>query len=496
MRHVTVLLLVACAAGCAGCIGSEQLAPGALDRWSALHADASALGPCTCPEVAGRRLPKRWVFRRHPSLLASALSIARATDRLQEEAAEVEILLSPDHARELADLMARGREALEEMRQVCALDEQMDAERWAGGMATALAGIERIARTVTAAPADARGGEEPLGASAGPVLDMLVQYLNQRAGGALLADLPPEHLHRVRAILVQTVLQVGFAAAGRRPPDGLREAVGRQMQATGDPADLEPALAARLARAVERAPPASSGSGGLTGPVRAVFAWAPKALQALEVLARQWDRMDHVAFAFHRRDGQPTVAATLAVRPGREVRLEDMVMFQPVLAFRGTSRVALVPELPTTGETVLAFEPLAGQEDEAGEGRGKEGGAGDAVAGDGVTGGVEVRFEGLAWGLVRLLLLPLADGRLREVRVFVGEPGEADRIVHVALVMEATGGKGDPRRVLHFQDVRRGRIVREPFDIRTVTDREEQIFNYLTPEKRYTFTRTKTGEDP
>jgi len=172
------------------------------------------------------------------------------------------------------------------------------------------------------------------------------------------------------------------------------------------------------------------------------------------------------------------VAATLAVREGKEVRLQDMVMFQPVLAFRGTSRVTVVPKLPPTGETVVAFEPVAG-----------EGGEGSEA------GGVEMRFEGFAWGLAKLLALPLADGRLREVRVFVGEPGQADRIVNVALVMEAKGGKGDPRRVLHFQDVRRRRMDRGPFQIRTVTERTEQVFNYLTPDKRYTFTRVKTPEE-
>ena len=478
MRYLIVLLVAVGAAATAGCIGSERLDPGDLDRWSALNADTVALGPCMCPEVAGRRLPKRWVFREHPSLVWSALSIARARERLQEEAEEIEVLISPVHARELADLMARGRESLEQMREVCEFEEEVDVQRWADGMATALAGIESVARTVVAGPAEAVRGQEPLGASAAPVLDMLVQYLNQRTGGMLLADLPPEDLHRVRAILVQTALQVGLAAAGRRPPDGLREAVVEAMQTAEKPEDAKAPLADMLAGAVEQAPPASGGTGGLAGPVRAVLSYAPKALQALEMLARQWDRMDHVAFEFHKCKDEPIVAATLAVREGKEVRLQDMVMFQPVLAFRGTSRVTVVPKLPPTGETVVAFEPVAG-----------EGGEGSEA------GGVEMRFEGLAWGLAKLLALPLADGRLREVRVFVGEPGQADRIVNVALVMEAKGGKGDPRRVLHFQDVRRRRMDRGPFQIRTVTERTEQVFNYLTPDKRYTFTRVKTPEE-
>jgi len=483
MRHVIVLLTAVVVATGVGCIGSEQLDPGDLDRWSALNADVDSLGPCACPEVAGRRLPKRWIFRQHPSVVWSAISIVRARERLLEEAEEIEILISPAHARELADLMARGRESLEQMREVCEFEKEIDVQRWADGMAGALAGLESVARTVSAGPAEAVRGQEPLGASAAPVLDMLVQYLNQRTGGMLLADLPPDDLHHVRVVLVQTVLQVGFAAAGRQPQEGLREAVLAEMEGAEKPEAAREPLADMLAGAVEQAPPASVGGGGLAGPVRAVLSYAPKALQAFEMLARQWDRMDHVAFEFHTRDDETVVAATLAVREGQEVRLEDMVMFQPVLAFRGTSRVAVVPGLAPTGETVVAFQPVVAAAKE-----------GEEEAGDAVPGGVEMRFEGFAWGLAKLLALPLADGRLREVRVFVGEPGKADRIINVALVMEATGGGGDPRRVLHFQDVRRRRRERGPFDIRTITERTEQVFNYLTPDKRYTFTRTKTAE--
>jgi len=488
MRHAAILLVAALAAAGAGCIGSEPLRPGDLDRWSALNADADALGPPVALEVGGQRLPKRWVFRENPSVVWSAISVVRAAERLRggEPVDEIEILVSPAHATELADLMARGRKALLQMRDVCAMDEEIDAERWADGMATALAGIEGVARTVAAGPAEAARGQEPLGASAAPMLDMLVQYLNQRTGGMLLADVPPDDVHGVRTILVQTFLQVGFAAAGRRPPEGLREAVLAELDAAEAPEAAKTPLAELLAGAMEQAPPASGGSGGLSGPVRSILAYAPKALQAFEMLARQWDRMDHVAFEFHRQGEETVVAATLAVRDGQEVRLEDMVMFQPVLAFRGTSRVAVLPDLDPTGETVVAFEPVVAEaKDDEGEGEGEA---------DEVVGGVEMRFEGLAWGLAKLFALPLADGRLREVRVFVGEPGEADRIINVALVMEATDGEGDPRRVLHFQDVRRRRRVRGPFEIHTVTEREDLVFNYLTPEKRYTFQRVKAAE--
>jgi len=336
-------------------------------------------------------------------------------------------------------------------------------------MADALAGFEVVVRaTSLEARGEASDRKGPLGLSAGPMLEMAVQYLNQRAGGALLEDLPARDVHRLRAVAVEMLLRVGMGAAGRRPPAGLRESVLGIMEEADDVEALQVQLEPVLAGALEQAGP-SSGDSGIGGTVRTVLAAAPKMLEAFEQLARQWDKADHAAFEFHKCKGQPVLVASLAVLPEKEIRLEDMVMFQPVLAFRGTSRLVIQPELPSTGETVLAFE----SEDE---------------------GGVEMRFEGFGWGLAKLLALPLDDGLLREIRVFTGKPGQADRIINVALLMEATHGKGDPRRLLHFQDVRRGRIVREPFDIRTVTDRKELVFNYLTAEKRYTFTRVKELE--
>lgn len=470
MRYLSTVLVATGAVAVVGCIASQQLDPGDLGRWAALHQDVSAIGPCQAPVVGGRRLPKRWTFRQNPSVMRSAISIVQAKQRLEEEAEEIEVVISPDHATDLANLLARGRSAMEAMREVCGSDKPVDRRRWAGGMAKALAGLELVVRATSVdAPAGPADRDVPLGMSAGPILDLVVQYLNQRAGGVLLADLPPEDLHQLRAVVVESMLRVGMGAAQRKPPKGLRESLLGVMEQAEDAEALQRRLEPILVDALEQAGP-SSGDGGVGGSVRTVLAYAPKLLQVFEMLARQWDRAEYAAFEFHTCKGQPVVVAVLAVQPGKEIRLEDMVMFQPVLAFRGTSRMVVEPKLPSTGETVLAFES------------------------EGEGGGVEMRFEGIGWGLAKLFALPLDDGYLREVRVFVGEPGEADRIINVALLMEATNAKADPRRLLHFQDVRRARIERGPFEIRTVADRSEMVFNYLTPEKRYTFTRVKEPE--
>jgi hypothetical protein len=60
--------------------------------------------------------------------------------------------------------------------------------------------------------------------------------------------------------------------------------------------------------------------------------------------------------------------------------------------------------------------------------------------------------------------------------------------------MEATAATGDPRRLMVFQDVRQEKLVREAFDLRTEQVARRQVFNYLTPDRRYTYHRMPLGE--
>jgi hypothetical protein len=127
----------------------------------------------------------------------------------------------------------------------------------------------------------------------------------------------------------------------------------------------------------------------------------------------------------------------------------------------------VLPNVAGTDETAVLFEPVAG-------------------------GATEVRFEGIGYGLVRLLALPLANAAIREVRVGTSSAEHRPALISVALVMEATGDRDDPRRLMLYQDVRNVKLVREPFSVRTVAERTEQTFHYITPDRRYTYRRLKT----
>ena len=87
--------------------------------------------------------------------------------------------------------------------------------------------------------------------------------------------------------------------------------------------------------------------------------------------------------------------------------------------------------------------------------------------------------------------MPLESGTLREIRVYTGGQSPGTKVVHAAIFMQAQKDRNDPRRLLVFQDVRRKRLVREPFALRKITQRKEQVVNYITPQRRYTYRRVK-----
>ncbi|KKL22721.1 hypothetical protein LCGC14_2432600, partial [marine sediment metagenome] len=98
--------------------------------------------------------------------------------------------------------------------------------------------------------------------------------------------------------------------------------------------------------------------------------------------------------------------------------------------------------------------------------------------------------------MVRLLALPLTDAALREIRIATASPQRGRRMISVALIMEAEDDRKDPRRMLIFQDVRDVSISRQVFAIDRLTRGEQQTFNYITPDYRYTYRRQKGPAEP
>ncbi|HUS91594.1 MAG TPA: hypothetical protein VM695_07065 [Phycisphaerae bacterium] len=476
MRTAAALIATALLAA-GGCIPSQPLEEGQIDRYwllsdVAMEAPEPAPQPAAGPAAGSFRLPTRWVIRENDSMIWSTVSIVRAMDKLKAGTDAIEFAVSPWHANALADVLAQAREALADLKVMVDSADRADRNRWADLLAEALVKAESVSRLVTIdpnSPPPAKGGE-PLGMAGEPVLQMIVGYLNEQAGGGLLGDLGPGEIRRLRDVLAGVVVKLGFEIAGKESAPALRREIAQTMRGTADLDALRKTLRELLARQIAQAPAAPQTS-SKRKTVQTVLSWAPRAIRMIESFLGQWDRMDSITVELLRRDGRAAAAVTIAVKPGQEVRLADVMVLVPTVVFRGVTRIVALPDATGADETVVAFEPV----------------------GDGA---VELRFEGIAYGLVRLLALPLADGPVREVRVSSGAATEGEKLLNVAVLTEASGDRTDPRRMIVVQDRRFQQTVREAFRLRTVTEKSETIVSYLTPGRRYTYQRIKGPGGP
>ena len=456
----------------AGCIPSEALPEGELDRLWSLSVDPTPGAPLSQPVIGEMKLPSRWTIRHKSSVIVSTISIVRAYDRMKEGVETIDFSISPAHTRTMIDLIRDAREVIEALARLADAGDGSDRQYWADTLAETLTDVEGIARMVSIDDDRTfRDGEEPGGIAAGPLLELVSLYLNDRSGGALLGDLKTGEVGRLRAVLTQMTLRLGFDLAGKQLPGNLRESIAGTMKQAKRMDALEKSLAGVLLAEVEKAPPAES-EGETSRMFRTMTRWSPRGLKVLEAFLAQWHKFDRLELELRKLGEQSVLVMTVRVQPGKTVRVGDVLFMQPTMIFRGATRVVVLPEAPATGETTVMFAPV-----------------------DGSEGAVEMRFEGLLYGLGRLFAFPLADGAMREVRVYTDLPAEGPQMVHAAVLMEAVRGKGDRRRMLVVQDVRVKKVVRKPFSIETVDVKEAQIVNYLTSTRKYSFHRQKKAAD-
>ena len=460
-RWPLVLPLAALALLGPGCIARQRPAPGEFDgAWSLTETGWDEARPKRL--ALGRRaLAARWTLRQEPRAEASAAVLAAAIARVNQGAEEIALAVSPDQARLAAAALRDFGAAIEDLAAISQADARPTRRRWASAVAGGVVIAEGVARRA--------GGGGAAGAAdawaAPPIVEMALGYLDRQTGGGLLADLEALEGDGLRGLVAQTVLRLGFALAGKREPEGLRQDVVDLMRTSGSPQALR-ASAEKVLEAGLDAAPSATPQGGLAELADPVFTWGPRALEFLAMVLEQWDRLQRLDLEFRERDGRILAAVTAQVAPGRAVRIAGLFPMQPVLEARGRVRAVLVPESAATGETVLALGPVE-------------------------EGAVEVRFEGLGYALVRGLALPLADARLREVRVGAERSAPDVAVRRVVLVMEAAGGGKDPRRVLAYEGTRWTRLVRRLPGVRLQTERREQTFTYAVPERLYIYRRAE-----
>ncbi len=454
-----------------GCMPSETLGPGEMDRTWTLSADPTDEARLSNPDLGDTKLPSTWTIRYTDNLILSTVSLVRATDALREqEPNEIEFSLSPEYADSIIDTLDKTRAAIHDIRELTETGPISGQHEWASSMATAMLRIEQITRRITAADSNSLGTEEdPFALPSGPVTDMIAGYLDEHSTGALLGDAGPSETRTLRTILAQITLKVGFIGAGYRLPDELPGEVADMMGQATTPEALKEQLTRKLTEALANAP-SGPREERLREDVRDVLKGADKGLAVLQNLIGQWDRVEYVQLKLLTRNDKPVVEGTIKTQPGKTVRVADMVIAQPTMVFRGETRIVTFTD-EITGETVVLFEPVG-------------------------DGGVELRFEGIIWGLAKLFAFPLDDGRLREVRAMVNTQPRGRSLIHVSLRMESLSGSGDRRRLLMFQDARVTTIRRRLDSVETIVQQMEQSFHYVTPERRYTFQRVKHHVKP
>jgi len=450
-----------------GCVPSTDLQPGQIGSYWSLNEDITPQAPLSQPGFGARKLPARWVIEQKPSVVWSTVSIVRAFDNMKLGVEDVRFAISPTHTDTLVKLIEDARQALEGFDELAEASAGGDRQMWSVKMARILVQMEGIAR-LASIEADPTGkAEDPAGIAAGPLLEAVAMYLNENAGGKILSELAPEEIDRLRTILAQIALRLGFDLAGKQMPSGLRQSAVEMMRQAERMEILEKSLAGFLLDQADQAQPAAT-EGEMSKIIRLASSWAPKGLKVLQQFMGQWDKMESMELEFRRLDDQPVVAISINVLPGKQVRLADVLIAQPAMVFTGSGRIVVLPSDPHTGETVISFEPIDG-------------------------GSIELHYEGIIYNLVRLFAVPLANGQLRQIRVFVQPVKQGRQLVNVAMLSEAKADEKDPRRILTFQDVRTKRLMRGPFSVSSVTESEQQIFNYITPAKRYTYKRQKSA---
>lgn len=365
----------------------------------------------------------------------------------------------------MVTILADARMAIANLHHISQAQSQADSRLWNRYMAEALVHVETVIRLIFPESSSSEPEAAP-GKAAAPLLEMITTYLNEDMRGELLGELSGDQRQELRNVLCQILLRSGFEVSGKElPSDTLADTV-LLMQQTSDLNELEALLAEHLLKVHQGATPLREPT-QLARALRTMTRWTPRLLEGLEVLLLQWPKMEAVEFEIRYLADQPIFSSIIHVAPQQEIELARFSSAQPRMIAAGSTRINFQLHDSYSDQTVVAFEPLSDQ------------------------GGVQVRFEGIVYGLTRLLAFPLDNGLLDEIRVYLYNPAQGDELVHVAMLMRDTTDRQDPRRLLVFQDTRRQEWQREPFSLQKRLVSESQDFNYIKPHRRYSFTRSR-----
>jgi hypothetical protein len=459
-----MVALVPCWAG--GCMPSETVNPSRMDEVWQLHENPWPGARPREVTFGERELPSRWVIRQEPNLIWSTVSIVRTVDALKagelDTSEDLEVLVSPAHARSAAQTLADARRMLEQMARFANPETPVQRKQWSQAVSEALVMAERIVRYTEKRRGPRPADRHAMDWSVAPLLQMAATYLNERSGGQLAAELGREEATQLRQVAAQLVLRLAFASAGRQLRSDVRAAVAERMSAAERPFDLQRSLRPMLLDALRQAPPAGPET-ALGTAIEGVLKGGPAALRVLEAFIRQWHKMDYLAVEFRQVNGEDLTGVTLKTRPGQDIRLKKLHFMQPTLLLRGGCRFLSPPGTEDRPVQVVMIEPVD-------------------------DGALEIRFDGLGWALVKLLVMPVEGGAIREIRVTRGRNGPR-RLTSVQMLLLNRRDRKDPRRLISFQDQRLVQPQRDVREVKPITRGSRQDVRFLTPRRAWFYRR-------
>lgn len=437
-----------------GCFSSQPATQRQMDgAWYLLPTGwEQATAPAAQGDAGPSSIPSRIILRHNGGEAFSA-----ATRRADDGALEADISFSRRSATEAADQIHRVVQTLESLRRLRASPTARRVKLWASTTANALAIGEDAIRI---AHARADGDKEHHADSA--LLRSALGYLSRHASAALPGDLAVQDIQAVRQAIASAVLRVAFAAAQKDvPPAVLRDVLALMSQAPAADQALVERLEGLLGGGLDDAPDAGPQSAALVKAVDSTLSAGVRILATFEAILRQWDKIDRIVIEVRKHKAGSLTAVTLHITPGQCINLSSIFGIQPKIIFGGRCRIVVSTDPAPGVDVQVSF--------------------GDSNGDDGAA---VMRFDGLAFCIVRFLGLPLEDCYLRQIRVW--RPADDSRqATVVSLMLETLKGGPDPRRVLVFSSSEHFRVDRLEFSISQAVLGEEYILLYMTPSRQY-----------
>lgn len=455
-----------------GCMKSRATAPGEFDRLYIerenimQHADAD-------DDELSDRLPERMIIISEGSTWASVNNLLSAGERLRQgEQDDLRLLVTPEMAAEAAEVLQQLSEAIQSWSEdVAAYAGDAGREKWAEDAAKVFAVIYRVDYGSEAADPRPYANRRLTHLSQGaPLARSVLEYIGrQSSGGSLFEDGRLLGAERRRQLVIQFGLAGVFQAADLRIPRGALEELSEIMEQGPLSAVVVQGMLKRKLLELRRRAESDERPihrNELTGYLDIM----PPVLNNLARLLEQWDKFYLVVFEVAEIDGRMIGSLVADVRPGYEVRIDQLHSLAPALTGKGRFRLNFWQEGGGGGSDDEARE--------ADESR-------IIVQAINERGGqAAVRFEQWFYDLAGLFAFPLDDWSLHSVEVVTRQPEPHLKLTDVTVLMNLVHYEPgeDSRRAIRVSQARRLVVESKGERVDRFAETSREI-EFHTPEK-------------